>query len=90
SNALIHGNDGDPSKQVAVRAVYDPENRALTLIVRDQGAGFDPRDRVKEHFEERSLYRVSGRGLVIMANLVDRVAYWNGGRTVALTLLLKT
>lgn len=85
SNAVIHGNSRDSTKQVAVRVVFDPVESALTLIVKDQGEGFDPKDRVQEHFEERALHRVNGRGLVIMANLVDRVAYWNGGRTVALT-----
>lgn len=85
SNALVHGNRGDVRKPIAVRIVLSRETDELTVIVSDQGDGFDPRQRVLDHFDESSLHRVSGRGLVIMANLVDRVWYWNGGRSVALT-----
>ncbi|MEM6730386.1 MAG: SpoIIE family protein phosphatase [Myxococcota bacterium] len=85
SNALIHGNGGNLEREMGVRVVYSEARREVTVIVADEGEGFDPRGRVIEHFDERALQRVSGRGLVIMANLVDRVEYWNGGRTVALT-----
>lgn len=88
SNALEHGNRNDPEKRVTVRVIHDEEQAELNVIVRDEGSGFDPRMSVTQHFEERSLHRVSGRGLVIMANLVDRVAYFNEGRAVALTAAL--
>ncbi len=88
SNAVVHGNRNDPTKQVTVRVIHDSDQAELSVIVRDEGLGFDPRRSVTEHFDERSVHRVSGRGLVIMANLVDRVAYFNEGRAVALTTTL--
>ncbi|MEL6546736.1 MAG: SpoIIE family protein phosphatase, partial [Myxococcota bacterium] len=64
SNAVLHGNRNDGTKQVTVRMVHDVEHAELHVFVRDQGDGFDPRASVLEHFDEGSLHRVSGRGLV--------------------------
>lgn len=85
SNSLVHGNRNDAGMSIRIRLIWDNFEHALTGVVEDSGEGFEVQARVIEHFEAPALRRTGGRGLIMMANLVDRVAYWNGGRSVALT-----
>lgn len=80
TNAVRHGNGEDPGKLVRVDVWALPER--VTICVRDEGRGFAIADVVVAHASESSLAKASGRGLVLMANLMDRVIYANGGRDV--------
>jgi serine/threonine-protein kinase RsbW len=72
TNAVRHGNKLDPGKRVLVRFDYDePE---FTVIVEDQGEGFNPAA-VPDPLAEENLLRASGRGIFFMKNFMDEVTY---------------
>jgi len=70
SNAILRGNDDDPTKHVHVRAEVD--NERLVIEVADEGPGFDFDAKVIEP-DEGDLDREDGRGLFLMRKLMDRV-----------------
>ncbi|MFQ5718749.1 MAG: ATP-binding protein [Acidobacteriota bacterium] len=75
TNAVTHGNGSDPGKQVTV--VFTLEAGALTVSIRDEGAGFD-----FEHADDPRLpenrFKTSGRGLLLIRSFVDDVSYGHG------------
>lgn len=83
ANAIRHGCALDPDKAVCVSARFGP--RRLRVRIADPGAGFDPA-RVGDPMSEEGLRRGSGRGLLLMRELVDRVDYRQGGSVVLLTV----
>ena len=82
TNAVVHGNREDEAREVAVR-LYKSQV-ALTLVVLDQGDGFDPFARVAAYDDPEALHAASGRGLLIMASMLDAVTYFDQGRGVCL------
>jgi len=80
ANAIIHGNHGNPHKQVYVtcRCTMDGEVR---VTVQDQGDGFvslaipDPTDPGR-------LLLPNGRGLYLMRTLMDEVSFEDPGNIV--------
>lgn len=82
SNAILHGSP-TPQSRIAVCISFTPRTSEFTVEVTDQGPGFDPAAvRRLPNGED-----VNGRGLRMMAALVDRaVLYRDGsGMTVRLT-----
>jgi serine/threonine-protein kinase RsbW len=80
ANAIVHGNQEDPHKQVhvACRCATDGE---VSITVRDEGQGFDsnavpdpttPENRLAKH----------GRGIYLMKSLMDEVRFEQGGAAV--------
>jgi len=82
-NAIHHGCQLDPSKEVRVSARFGP--RRLRVRIEDPGAGFDP-EQVADPISGAGLRRDGGRGVLLIRELVDRVDYRAGGRVVLLTL----
>jgi serine/threonine-protein kinase RsbW len=82
-NAIRHGCQLDPDKEVRVSARFGP--RRLRVRIEDPGAGFDP-ERVVDPMSARGLRQGGGRGVLLIKELVDRVDYKEGGRVVQLTL----
>lgn len=82
-NAVAHGNRQHRDKTMQVQVWGDQES--IAIQVADEGDGFSPRERVPQHFTEAGLQEASGRGLVIMASLMDGVTYWDKGRALVLT-----
>lgn len=85
SNAMIYGNERDPSKRVRVQVTLRSES--LTAQVTDQGVGFDPA-RVPDPTTPRNRHRVGGRGLFLMRKLMDEVRFNDRGNSVTLVLHL--
>ena len=77
NNAIVHGNRLDPRR--SVRIIFYVCSTYLRIIVQDEGKGFlltnvpDPR-------QEENLLKVSGRGILIMRHLMDRIAFKLGKR----------
>jgi anti-sigma regulatory factor (Ser/Thr protein kinase) len=73
ANAIIHGNRSDPEQRVdimiAVNASCD-----LLIVVRDSGAGFDPRS-VQNPAVGDSLLADHGRGIFLIRQCMDRVDF---------------
>jgi serine/threonine-protein kinase RsbW len=83
ANAMIYGNGRDPGKRVRVAVALDPSR--VTVEVRDEGEGFDPRrvpDPTLPEYRERS----GGRGLFLLRKLMDEVRFNECGNAVLLVL----
>lgn len=79
TNAIEHGNSLDAQKEVSI--IARKSATSFRLIIKDQGNGFDPDglpDPTKPEFKEQP----DGRGVFLMRQLADEVAFSDGGRTV--------
>ncbi len=83
TNAIIHGNKGDRSKIVKIDVTTD--SNVLTIIVRDEGGGFDPTI-VPDPTHPDNLLKDSGRGLYLMRVYMDEL-YFNYTPTGTETIL---
>ncbi|MGD0591515.1 MAG: ATP-binding protein [Bacteroidota bacterium] len=70
NNAMIHGNKSDPNKSVTIRCIV--EKQSLTIRVKDEGKGFDPKG-LKDPREEKNLLKENGRGVFLMRSLMDSI-----------------
>ncbi len=80
ANAVEHGCGHDPSKKVTVTVECDPAHGML-IVVRDPGAGFDPKDIPSPIVGER-IYADHGRGIYLINELMDEVRYEKGGTEI--------
>ena len=69
-NAILHGNQFDPAKQI--QAGFELSAEALTIRVADQGAGLDLSS-VPDPLQPENLMRTSGRGIFLMKAFMDEV-----------------
>lgn len=84
ANAIKHGNKLDEKKNIVV--VFLSSAEAFEIVVRDQGAGFDP-DTVPNPTNPENLLKASGRGIFFMQNFMDEVEWMQhpeGGTVVRL------
>jgi serine/threonine-protein kinase RsbW len=78
-NAVKHGNKNDPAKLLRVTAELSANEACFT--VEDEGEGFnlheipDPRD-------PANLFKTSGRGVLLIYNIMDEVEYNAQGNRV--------
>lgn len=79
NNAIIHGNKNDERKIVVVQCVN--KTSGFSFIVKDQGKGFDPTN-IPDPTNEDKLDCCGGRGVYIMKQLSDKIAFKNNGRVV--------
>ena len=77
ANAVTHGNRNVPSRKVYVRWTCEPDG-ALSILIRDEGAGFNPGDIVppQDTDEDRN------RGISLMRSYMDDVQFRNNGTEV--------
>ncbi len=80
-NAIRHGNQCDPEKQVHVKIEICHER--FYSQVTDQGAGFRLCD-VPDPTLEENLDNTCGRGVMLIKNFVDQVQYNEAGNSVEL------
>ena len=78
-NAIRHGNDMDPDKEVKVSYCVDAEK--FEVWIEDQGAGFDPNS-VPDPRCGDNLYKPNGRGLLLMRSYMDVVEHDERGSRV--------
>lgn len=67
-NAVVHGNRYSAQKKVHFRVFEAPDS--LTVVVRDEGKGFDV-SRVPDPLADENLLRESGRGILLIQAFVD-------------------
>lgn len=85
ANAVKHGNKFDETKKVKITFEKSPQE--LTIIIEDEGAGFEP-SAVPNPTNPENLLSESGRGILFMQNFMDKVVWENavaGGTIVKLT-----
>ena len=73
-NAIKHGNHFDPAKIVVLEFTTRPARQPseLSILVRDQGEGFDPAG-LPDPLAPENLLRESGRGIFFMRRFMDDV-----------------
>jgi serine/threonine-protein kinase RsbW len=86
TNGIIHGNQFDPLKVVAVHTELSSSNQ-LIFTVKDQGLGFNP-DKLPNPIEEENLLKSGGRGVYLMKHYAGSVTYNSIGNEVILSFNL--
>lgn len=86
NNAIIHGNQLDPAKQVNIHLQRRKDK--ICIQVSDQGNGFDynklPDPTCPEH-----ICNCGGRGVYLMNELCEKMEYIDGGSTVKMQFTVK-
>jgi len=83
-NAMKHGNQLDPDKQVQVS--YSVTEDRFDIRIVDEGIGFDPNE-VPDPTEEMNVERPCGRGVFIIKNVMTSVNYLERGNIVVMSKL---
>jgi serine/threonine-protein kinase RsbW len=78
-NAVKHGNKNDPSKLVRVGAELSPKEACFTI--EDEGEGFDVAT-IPDPRDPANLFKSSGRGVLLIYNIMDEVEYNAQGNRV--------
>jgi len=78
-NAVKHGNKNDPTKLVRITAELTPQEASFT--VEDEGEGFDIKQ-IPDPCDPANLFRTSGRGVLLIYNIMDEVEYNAQGNRV--------
>jgi serine/threonine-protein kinase RsbW len=71
-NAVLHGNEYDPAKQVT--ASFENTGEALVITVADQGKGMDPKC-LPDPLAPENLLRGTGRGIFLIRSFMDEVHF---------------
>ena len=75
-NAVKHGNRNDPGKLLRVTAELSAREAIFT--VEDEGDGFDVRE-IPDPRDPANLFKSSGRGVLLIYNIMDEVEYSERG-----------
>jgi serine/threonine-protein kinase RsbW len=78
-NAVKHGNKNDPTKLVRVGAELSPKEACFTI--EDEGEGFDVAT-IPDPRDPANLFKSSGRGVLLIYNIMDEVEYNAQGNRV--------
>lgn len=78
-NAVKHGNKNDPSKLLRVTAELSPREACFT--VEDEGEGFNLQE-IPDPCDPANLFKTSGRGVLLIYNIMDEVEYNAQGNRV--------
>lgn len=82
ANAVRHGCQGDPDKQVQC-SVSCTETGEVLIVVRDPGPGFDVGS-VPNPLDDANVFKGSGRGIFLINQLMDEVEFADRGRQVTM------
>jgi len=80
-NAVKHGNKHDPGKLVRITA--DLSAREARFTIEDEGEGFDVND-IPDPRDPENLFKSSGRGVLLMYNIMDEVEYNDRGNRLTM------
>ena len=78
-NAVKHGNKNNPNKLLRITAELSPKEACFT--VEDEGEGFNIGD-IPDPCDPANLFRTSGRGVLLIYNIMDEVEYNAQGNRV--------
>jgi serine/threonine-protein kinase RsbW len=79
NNAIIHGNQSNPKKNVELTMQLLDE--ALRFVVRDEGKGFDYHH-IPDPVAPENLDKIGGRGIFLIKHLADEVHFKDSGREI--------
>jgi serine/threonine-protein kinase RsbW len=78
-NAVKHGNKYDPTKLIRIGAELSPKEACFTI--EDEGEGFDV-ETIPDPRDPANLFKSSGRGVLLIYNIMDEVEYNAQGNRV--------
>jgi serine/threonine-protein kinase RsbW len=78
-NAVKHGNKNDPTKLLKITAELSEKEASFT--VEDEGEGFNVHE-IPDPCDPKNLFRTSGRGVLLIYNIMDEVEYNAQGNRV--------
>jgi serine/threonine-protein kinase RsbW len=81
NNAILHGNKLDEKKNINILFKIDPD--FLTIVVKDQGAGFDYAN-IPDPTSPENIEKINGRGIFLMEKLSDKIEFSDNGSKVQL------
>ena len=76
---MKHGNKNDPTKLLRVTAELSPHEACFT--VEDEGEGFNVQE-IPDPCDPANLFKTSGRGVLLIYNIMDEVEYNAQGNRV--------
>jgi serine/threonine-protein kinase RsbW len=82
NNAIVHGNKLKEDLEVAIS--IQKTEKELSLIVSDQGPGFDYKN-IPDPTAPENIEKISGRGVFLMEKLSDKIEFFNNGAKVKLS-----
>ena len=85
-NAMIHGNKNSADKKVYVESEINGDE--VTIIVEDEGSGFDHKE-LPDPTVTENLLKESGRGVYLIKHLMDEVVYEKNGCRVIMKKRLR-
>ncbi len=86
-NAIVHGNKFNSKKKVTIN--YEIKNDYLTIVVADEGEGFDP-DSLPDPTSPENIEKLHSRGVYIIKHLCDEIAFdYDKGQKVIMKFKLK-
>lgn len=80
-NAVKHGNQFDPQKNVRISVDVSPQEATFTF--EDEGEGFDVA-KIPDPRDPENLFKTSGRGVLIIHNVMDAVQYNERGNRITM------
>lgn len=83
-NAVLHGNEYDPAKQINV--TLENTGKSLVFTVTDQGKGLDPQT-LPDPLAPENLLRSTGRGIFLIRSFMDEVHFRQTHPGTELTLV---
>jgi serine/threonine-protein kinase RsbW len=81
NNAILHGNKLDESKKVNIK--FKIEDKFLSIVVKDQGDGFDYQH-IPDPTAPENIEKINGRGVFLMERLSDKILFTDNGSKVEL------
>ena len=85
-NAILHGNDSDPNKNVIID--YELYKGQLYFCISYQGSGFNMQD-IADPTSAENLEKEGGRGVLFLKQITKHFHYCNEARAVKFTIDLR-
>ena len=81
TNAIKHGNQGNPKKQVRIAWRIDSDR--IRVEIEDEGAGFDPKH-LPDPTTEENLEKPSGRGVMLIREFMSLLEFNERGNMMVM------
>lgn len=85
-NAVKHGSREDKTKFIFLK--IKASAKILEIEIEDEGQGFDY-ENLPSPAQDANLEKLSGRGVFLIRNLMDKVEFFNRGRKMRMVKYLK-
>jgi len=79
SNAIIHGNEENSSKEVEISV--NETDTGIWLKVSDEGTGFDYKS-IPDPTTPENVVKQGGRGIFLIRDLSDKIIFLDNGSTI--------